>query len=71
MLFLKEWEIVEKTMPDGTVKRFRRKIITTVITTVTTKTIVVHPDGTEEVVDIETTPGEETTLESIDGGLET
>jgi hypothetical protein len=66
-----EWEIVEKTMPDGTVKRFRRKIITTVVTTVTTKTIVVHPDGREEIVDIETTPGEETTLESIDGGLET
>merc|ERR1712168_483584 len=59
-----EWEIVEKKMPDGSVKRCRRKIITTVITTVTTKTIVVHPDGREEVVDIETSPEQETTLES-------
>merc|ERR1711962_426934 len=56
-------------MPDGSIKRYRRKIITTVVTTVT-KTIVVHPDGREEIVDIETTPGEQTTLETF-GDMET
>merc|ERR1711962_1530684 len=65
-----DWEIVEKKMPDGSIKRYRRKIITTVVTTVTTKTIVVHPDGREEIVDIETTPGEQTTLETF-GDMET
>ena len=46
---LQEWETYTKTLPDGTIKRFRRRVLITVITS--TQKIIVHPDGQEEIIE--------------------
>jgi len=55
--------VFEKVQPDGTKKRFRRRIITT--TVITTRYVVNNPDGEED--QMESKPIETTTITFVDG----
>uniref|UniRef100_A0A7M5VG81 FERM domain-containing protein n=1 Tax=Clytia hemisphaerica TaxID=252671 RepID=A0A7M5VG81_9CNID len=62
-----DWEVIEKEQPDGTKKRFRRRVITTtVMTTYTTTRYVINADGEEDNM-MESKPIETTTLTFVDG----
>ena len=64
---IQEWEIVEKEQPDGTKKRFRRRIITvTTTTTFMTTRYVVQGDPEDENV-MESKPLQTMTFDIVDG----
>lgn len=53
--WFKEWEIINKKQPDGTTKRFRRRIITTkILTTYTTQYVIQANDEEDNVMEVKT-----------------